>query len=185
MGDFLRFTSAMYTKGITRDRQKQVMQAALDASNKKIEEWQSAIKQNIKDQESYGKVDDWYQKRADAAGTDIFNFDTWAYGMSGLIAGSTSGSSKILPSILLGIATASATAATGGLAGAVIGAAGFGGTFAMNYGAGIAENNAEVANAYKERIEPYLKGEKGQNKNLYNDLIKEGRRKLGGANMTD
>ena len=185
MGDFLRFTAAMYTKGVTRERQREIMKAALDTSNKKIQEWQSAIQQNIKDQESYGKVDDWYQRKADAAGTDIFNSDTWAYGMSGLIAGSTSGASKILPSMLLGIATASAVAATGGIAALGIGAAGFAGTAGLNYGAGVAENNAEVANAYKERIEPYLKGEKGQTGTLYDDLIKEGRKKLGGANMTD
>jgi hypothetical protein len=105
--------------------------------------------------------------------------------MPGLIAGSTSGASKIVPSMLLGIAAATATAATGGVAGAAIGAAGFAGTAAMNYGAGVAENNAEVANAYKERIEPYLKGEKGANGSLYDDVVKEGRKKIDATDMTD
>jgi hypothetical protein len=99
--------------------------------------------------------------KAKNAGTDIFNWDTWAYGMSGLIAGSTSGMSKILPAMLLGIATSGAAtaagAAYGALAGAATTAAGFAGTAALNYGAGVAENNAEIANAYKERIEDYLK----------------------------
>jgi hypothetical protein len=109
------------------------------------------------------------------------------YGMPGLIAGSTSGSSKILPSMLIGIATAAGVAASGGtLAPVLIGTAGFGATAGLNYGAGIDENNAEVANAYKEKIEPHLRAQKtnGGKSNMYKDLIKEGRNKLG-KDLTD
>lgn len=182
-GDFLRFTTAM--KNGNRAQQKNALQKALDVSNEKIKEWQSAIKQNIADQESYGKVDNWFQKKADNAGTDFFDSNTWLYGMPGLIAGSTSGASKILPSMLIGIAAATSAAATGGASALAIGAAGFASTAALNYGAGIAENNAEVANSFKERIEPFLRKEKGQNKNLYNDLIKEGRNKLQNKSLTN
>lgn len=188
-GDFLRFTSSLYTPGITRERQRQLLKAAIDTSNEKIKEWQNGIDLNIKDRENYGKVDPWYEMKAKNAGTDIFNWDTWAYGMSGLIAGSTSGMSKILPAMLLGIATsgtaAAAGAAYGALAGAATTAAGFAGTAALNYGAGVAENNAEVANAYKERIEDYLKSQKGEKGTLYDDIIAEGRKKLGNYKLTD
>lgn len=188
-GDFLRFTSSLYTPGITRERQRQLLKAAIDTSNEKIKEWQNGIDLNIKDRESYGKVDPWYEMKAKNAGTDIFNWDTWAYGMSGLIAGSTSGMSKILPAMLLGIATSGAAtaagAAYGALAGAATTAAGFAGTAALNYGAGVAENNAEIANAYKERIEDYLKSQKGEKGTLYDDVIAEGRKKLGNYKLTD
>jgi hypothetical protein len=59
-GDFLRFTSALYTPGVTRQRQRELLKTALDTSNNKIKEWQNVIKMNMQDQESYGKVDDWF-----------------------------------------------------------------------------------------------------------------------------
>lgn len=99
--------------------------------------------------------------------------------MPGLIAGSASGGSKILPAMLLGTATAAASVATGGIGGAAIFAAGGAGTLGLNYGAGVAENNAEVALAYNERLEDYLKNEDGKDGSLYDDIVKEGRRKLG------
>ena len=186
-GDYLRFTSQMDSPNTSRARKRELLKAALDTSNDKIKEWRSAMKQNIADQESYGKVDDWFKRRADNAGTDIFSAETWMYGMPGLIAGSTSGSSKILPSMLIGIATAAGVAASGGtLAPVLIGTAGFGATAGLDYGAGIDENNAEVANAYKEKIEPHLRAQKtnGGKSNMYKDLIKEGRNKLG-KDLTD
>lgn len=72
--------------------------------------------------------------------------------MPGIIGGSASSYMKQAPamisSILGGLA---AGAATGGAAW-LAGAAGALGSFAMNYGAGVSENNAEVALAAKERI---------------------------------
>ena len=111
---------------------------------------------NIKDRESYDKVDRWFQKREENSKMDIFDSDTWLYGMPGLLAGSTSGMSKILPAMITGAVTGAAAAATGGIAGAAIVAAGAVPTFGLNYGAGVGENNAEVAMAYNERLEEYL-----------------------------
>lgn len=189
MGDFLRFTAQMYTPGITRERQKEILNTALNVSDDKIKEWQNGIDLNIQDREKYDKVDPYYQQKFDKGGTDFFSVDTWKYGMPGLIAGSTSGMSKILPAMLLGVATGSgslaARAAYGGIAGISAGIAGFGATYQFNKAAGIAENNAEVAEAYSERIKDYLQSKKGENGTLYDDLIIEGRKKLGIKNATD
>ena len=91
--------------------------------------------------------------------------------------------------MLLGIATGSgalaASTAYGALAGLSAGAAGYLATAALNYGAGIAENNAEVSEAYNERIKDYLQGQSGENGSLYKDLILEGRKKLNLKNATD
>ena len=49
----------------------------------------------------------------------------------------------------------------------------------MHYGAGASENNAEVAMAYTERIKDYLQSQEGKKGSLYDDVIAEGRKKLG------
>ena len=86
MGDFLRFTAQMYTPGITRERQKEILDKALSVSNDKISEWQNGIDLNIRDREKYDKVDEYYKQKFDKGGTDFFSVDTWLYGMPGLIA---------------------------------------------------------------------------------------------------
>lgn len=178
MGDFLRHTSTMFNPNRSRTEQRQMLQRAIDEYDNKVNEWQRAIDLNIQDRESYYRPDRWFQERADKAGTDIFSKDTWLYKMPGLIAGSTSGASKILPAMLTGLGTGIAFASTGGLAGFGLLAAGSAAAYGMNYAAGISENNSEVANAYNERLEDYLRNEKGENDNLYNDIVKEGRKKL-------
>ena len=189
MGDFLRFTAQLYTPGITRERQKEILKTALETADNKIAEWQNGIDLNIKDREKYQKVSDYYQQKFDKGGTDFFSADTWLYGMPGLIAGSTSGMSKIIPAMLLGIATGAgslaAGAAYGTLAGLGAGTAGYLATAALNYGAGIAENNAEVSEAYNERIKDYLQHQKGKNGTLFDDIVLEGRKKLNLKNATD
>ena len=189
MGDFLRFTSQLYTPGITRERQKEILKTALKTADDKIKEWQNGIDLNIKDRERYQKVSDYYKDKFDKGGTDFFSADTWLYGLPGLVAGSTSGMSKIIPAMLLGIATGGGTLAAGaayGTLGALgAGTAGYLATAAFNYGAGIAENNSEVAEAYNERIKDYLQHESGKNGTLYDDIILEGRKKLNLKNATD
>lgn len=190
MGDFLRFTAAMYSPGVTRQRQRDLLNKAIAVSEDKIKEWKNVIDMNVKDMESYDKVSPYFERRAKNAGTDIFSLDTWTYGMPGLIAGSTSGASKILPAMLLGLATGGAATAAAGVYGTAaalgVGAAGALGTYGLNYGAGIAENNAEVAEAYNEQVEDYLKNNKGfDGKTLYQDLIREGKYKLGDYKMSD
>ena len=98
--------------------------------------------------------------------------------MPGLIAGSVSGLSKQLPAMLTGIATSFATGGAGAAAW-LAGALGGGTTYALNYGAGASENNAEVAMAYTERIKDYLQSQEGKKGSLYDDVIAEGRKKLG------
>ena len=98
--------------------------------------------------------------------------------MPGLIAGSVSGLSKQLPAMLTGIATSCATGGAGA-ASWLAGALGGGTAYALNYGAGASENNAEVAIAYTERIKDYLQSQKGKKGSLYDDVIAEGRKKLG------
>lgn len=189
MGDFLRFTSQLYTPGITRDRQKEILKTALQTADDKIAEWQNGIDRNIEDREKYQKVSDYYQQKFDKGGTDFFSVDTWKYGLPGLVAGSTSGMSKIIPAMLLGVATGggalAAGTAYGTLAGLTAGTAGYLATAAFNYGAGIAENNAEVSEAYNERIKDYLQHEKGKTGSLYDDIVLEGRKKLNLKNATD
>ena len=186
LGDITRFTTSMFSKNRSRAEQKYMMNGAIHEYEAKMKEWQKGVEDNIKDRESYNKVDRWFEKREQQAGTNIFSSDTWLYGMPGLIAGSTSGLSKIIPATLVGIGTGIAAAATGGTAGLAIMGAGGAGAFGFNYGAGVSENNAEVAMAYTERLEEYLKNKEGESGSLYDDIIKEGRKKLHvGKEMSD
>lgn len=178
LGDITRFTTSMFSSKRTRAEQKAMLDKALAVKQEKYKEWQKGLEYNLKDKESYNKVDRWFQQRADKAGTDIFDKNTWLYGMPGLVAGSTSGISKMLPAALTGIATAIATGGAGGAAW-LASAIGGGATFGLNYGAGVSENNAEVAIAYSERIKDYLQSQKGTKGSLYDDVVAEGRRKLG------
>ena len=193
MGDYLRFTSAIYSPRVTRERQRQLLKAALDTSNEKIKEWQNVAEQNIKDREYYEqRLNPEYKVKFDNAGTDFFSWDTYKYGLPGLIAGTTSGASKILPAMILGVLTGGAATAAAGAYGTAAGVAttlaGLGGTFALNYGAGAAENNTEVAQAYGDEIKDYLTSHKGFTGSLYDDLVAEGRKKLsakGLKNLSD
>lgn len=178
LGDITRFTTSMFSPNRTRAEQKEMLDKALDAKQEKYKEWQKGYDANIKDRESYNKVDRWFKQREENSGTDIFDKNTWLYGMPGLIAGSTSGLSKIVPAMLTGALTGAAVAATGGLAGIGIAAAGALPTLALNYGAGVAENNAEVAMAYTERLKDYLKSQPGKKGSMFDDLVAEGRKKL-------
>lgn len=178
LGDITRFTTSMFSPNRTRAEQKAMLDKALSAKQEKYKEWQKGYDANIRDRESYNKVDRWFKQREEKAGTDIFNSDTWLYGMPGLIAGSTSGLSKMVPAMLTGALTGAATAATGGLAGIAIGAAGALPTLALNYGAGVAENNAEVAMAYTERLKDYLQSQPGKKGSMFDDVVAEGRKKL-------
>lgn len=179
LGDITRFTTSIFSDRRTRSEQREMLDRALKAKQEKYKEWQAALNENIKDRESYNKVDRWFQNREQRAGTDIFNSDTWLYGMPGLIAGSTSGLSKMIPAMITGALTASAIAATGGTAGVAIGAMGGLGAYGLNYGAGVSENNAEVSMEYNNRLEDYLKGQKTKRGSLYDDIVYEGRKKLG------
>lgn len=178
LGDITRFTTSMFSPNRTRAEQKAMLDKALQAKQQKYDEWQKAYDQNIKDRDSYNKVDRWFKQREEKAGTDIFDSDTWLYGMPGLIAGSTSGLSKIVPAMLTGALTGAAIAATGGWAAVGLAATGALPTLAMNYGAGVAENNAEVAMAYTERLKDYLKSQPGKKGSLFDDIVAEGRDKL-------
>ena len=187
--DITRHTSGMFASDRSRAEQKMMLNMAMHAYDDKIKEWKQGVDANIKDRESYDKVDRWFQKREENSKMDIFDSDTWLYGMPGLLAGSTSGMSKILPAMITGAVTGAAAAATGGIAGAAIVAAGAVPTFGLNYGAGVGENNAEVAMAYNERLEEYLQNAEGreEGKSLYDDIVAEGRKKLhvGKKDMTD
>lgn len=186
MGDILRFTSSMFSSKRTREEQRKMLDNALQEKQKKYKEWQRGLEANILDRERYGKVDDWFRRKEEQAGTNIFDADTWLYKMPGLIAGSTSGMSKILPAMITGAITGASVAATGGAAGLLIGAIGGATAYQMNYGAGVAENNSEVAMAYNERLEDYLQNQKGENGTLYDDIVAEGRKKLPAfKNFTD
>lgn len=184
LGDITRFTSSIFSEKRSRSEQRAMLDKALNAKQEKYKEWKQAFDENIKDREQYDKVDRWFKRREEKAGTDIFDSNTWLYGMPGLIAGSTSGLSKIIPATITGALTAAASYATGGLGALAIGALGGAGTFGLNYGAGVSENNAEVAMAYSDKIKDYLKNEKGKNGSLYDDVIKEGRRKLNMDSIT-
>ena len=129
MGDILRFTSSIFSPKRTREEQRKMLNAALQEKAKKYKEWQTGLELNIIDRESYGKVDDWFKQKEEQAGTNIFDADTWLYKMPGLIAGSTSGMSKILPAMITGAVTGAAAAATGGAAGLLIGALGGAATY--------------------------------------------------------
>lgn len=178
LGDITRFTTSMFSPNRTRAEQKAMLDKALDAKQEKYKEWQKGYDANIKDRESYDKVDRWFKQREEKAGTDIFDKNTWLYGMPGLIAGSTSGMSKMIPAMLTGALTGAAIAATGGWAGVGIAAAGGLPTLALNYGAGVAENNAEVAMAYTERLKGYLQAQPGKKGSMFDDIVAEGRKKL-------
>lgn len=183
LGDITRFTSTMFSPNRSISEQKRMLQKALDAKENKVKEWQEGIDANIKDRESYGRVDRWFKNREQAAGTDIFDSNTWLYKMPGLIAGTSSGFSKIVPAMVSGALTGAAVASMAGPeaapAGAVIGALGTAGTYLLNYAAGVEENNSEISMSYNEKLEDYLKNQKGKSGSLYNDIVKEGREKLG------
>lgn len=150
---------------------------ALNALNA---DWQEGFRQNMEEMESY-KVSNAFRQKADNTPIEFFNPDTYLYKMGGLIGGSSSSYMKQIPAMALqigvGLATSGASFEATAAANALAGAAGF----SMNYGAGVAENNAEAALAFKERLEDELKRTPKYNTNqtLYDDLIKEGRAKLG------
>ena len=158
-----------------QDRLKQI-QSMQNTYSDKLKEWNEGIEENLKDKESYGKVSDFFQKKADNTPIEFFNPDTYLFGMPGLIAGSTSSMNKQIPAMITGYASGQAIA--GGamsedVAAILGGIGGTLGTYALNYASGISENNSEVAFAYTEKLKDALK-----NKGEYDNLIKEGRKKI-------
>lgn len=180
MGDILRHIVGYNNQDITPYDRKAKLDAAIAEYKTKTAEWDDVINRNIQDKESYGKPSDWFLRHEKESGTDLFDPKTYIFSMPGLIAGSTSGMSKLLPSMLLSIGT---TVATGGASlGVQIGAGVVGGglAFGLNRAAGVEENNAEVAYMYTERLRDELSRIQGsyRNKSMYDDIVSEGRQKL-------
>lgn len=130
-----------------------MLDRALKEYDRLEEGWKAVIDENEKDAKYHkDKISSWFQGRADKTQIAFTDPDTYLFKMPGIIGGSASSYMKQAPamisSILGGLV---AGAATGGAAWLAAGGGALG-SFMMNYGAGVSENNAEVALAAKERI---------------------------------
>lgn len=136
------------------------LKRAIDEYDNLNKGWQAIIDENEADQKKHqDKISSWYKGREEKASTDFFDPDTYLFKMPGIIGGSSSSYMKQIPGMVVGlmagVAASPLIAGTG--AGSVIGgvstlAGGMGTSFAFNRGAGISENNAEVALAAIEKI---------------------------------
>ena len=139
----------------TRNRKetRQMLNRALQEYDNLNEGWNAIIEENEKDAKYHkDKISNWFQARADKTGINFTDPDTYLFKMPGIIGGSSSSYMKQIPAMLssiLGYAAANVATGGGALLATALGAAG---SFAMNRAAGVAENNAEVALATKEKI---------------------------------
>lgn len=144
----------------SRTETRMQLKRAIDEYDNLNKGWQAIIDENEADQKKHqDKISSWYKGREEKASTDFFDPDTYLFKMPGIIGGSSSSYMKQIPGMVVGlmagVAASPLIAGTG--AGSVIGgvstlAGGMGTSFAFNRGAGISENNAEVALAAIEKI---------------------------------
>lgn len=153
LNDARRFIYDLGSGKRSRNETRQMLNRALKEYDRLEEGWKAVIDENEKDAKYHkDKISAWFQGRADKTQIAFTDPDTYLFKMPGIIGGSASSYMKQAPamisSILGGLV---AGAATGGGAWLAAGAGALG-SFMMNYGAGVSENNAEVALAAKERI---------------------------------
>lgn len=153
MNDARRFLWDLGKGNKSRLETRRQLNRALKEYDKLNEGWNNIITENEEDAKYHkDKISAWFQGREEKAGTDFFDPDTYLFKMPGIMGGSASSYMKQGPGMILGLA--------GGIGGAVLtgpvafaaAAAGGIGSFGFNRGAGISENNAEVALAAKEKI---------------------------------
>ena len=160
INDARRFLYDLGNGKRSRTETRMQLKRAIDEYDNLNKGWQAIIDENEADQKKHqDKISSWYKGREEKASTDFFDPDTYLFKMPGIIGGSSSSYMKQIPGMVVGlmagVAASPLIAGTG--AGSVIGgvstlAGGMGTSFAFNRGAGISENNAEVALAAIEKI---------------------------------
>lgn len=153
LNDARRFIYDLGKGKRSRNETRQMLDRALSEYDRLEKGWNAVIEENERDAKYHkDKISSWFQGRADKTQIAFTDPDTYLFKMPGIIGGSASSYMKQAPamisSILGGLVAGAATGGAAWLAGAT----GALGSFAMNYGAGVSENNAEVALAAKERI---------------------------------
>ena len=153
INDARRFLWDLGDSNKSRIETRRQLDRALNEYDKLNEGWNNIIKENEAEAKYHkDKISAWYKGREEKAGTDFFDPDTYLFKMPGIMGGSSSSYMKQIPGMIVGLGGGiTAGLATGGTAwaAALLGGAG---SFAFNRGAGISENNAEVALAAKEVI---------------------------------
>lgn len=160
MNDARRFLYDLGSGKRSRTETRMQLKRAIDEYDNLNKGWQAIIDENEADQKEYqDKVSSWYKGREQKASTDFFDPDTYLFKMPGIIGGSSSSYMKQIPGMVAGLAAGvmASPLIAGAGAGSVLGgvgilAGGMGTSFAFNRGAGISENNAEVALAAVEKI---------------------------------
>jgi len=123
------------------------------------EDWNAIIEENENEAQKHNdKISKWFQGRAEKAGINFTDPDTYLFKMPGIMGGSASSYMKQVPAMLAGIvggavgASLVGAGALGTSAALAATATGAGTSFAFNRAAGISENNAEVALATIEKV---------------------------------
>lgn len=160
INDARRFLYDLGSGKRSRTETRMQLKRAIDEYDNLNKGWQAIIDENEADWKKHqDKVSSWYKGREEKASTDFFDPDTYLFKMPGIMGGSSSSYMKQIPGMVAGLAAGivASPLVAGAGAGSMIGGigtlgAGLGTSFAFNRGAGISENNAEVALAAVEKI---------------------------------
>lgn len=160
MNDARRFLYDLGSGNRSRTETRMQLKRALDEYDNLNKGWNAIIEENEKAAEKYkNKVTPWFKGREEKASTDFLDPDTYLFKMPGIMGGSASSHMKQVPGLIAGLVAgivATPLVAGGTLAsvlgGVGVAGTGFGTSFTFNRGAGISENNVEVALAAVEKI---------------------------------
>ena len=145
LNDARRFIYDLGNGKRSRQETRQMLNRAMQEYDTLEKGWNAVIEENEKDAKYHkDKISKWFQDRADRTQIAFTDPDTYLFKMPGIIGGSSSSYMKQAPAMLAAIL--GSFAGFGGIA------AGAATSFMFNYGAGISENNAEVALAAREKI---------------------------------
>lgn len=168
LGDIKKYTWNL-SNG-SRGYQIGAIQKALNAIPNVKQNLEAIEQRGNKETQDYEKsISDYFKRQRDSAGMDFFDPKTYLYKLSGVMGSSAASWRSTASTMAIGIASQALAAPTGGLSLAAGGAT----VLALNVGSGYTENNAEVANAVREKFVNKLGG---QNSPKYKQLLKEAKK---------
>ena len=168
LNDARRYLSNLSVSRTDRMRNRRNLNLALKELDNLNKGWNAVIRENeTESQERKKKISSWFKSRAERAGTDFTDPDTYLFKMPGIMGGSASSWMKQYPAMLGQLAVAIGTGGASLPVQIAAGAGAAGLSFALQRGAGIDENNAEVAMNAMERI----KDRTGLSEQEINDII--------------
>lgn len=154
LNDARRYLYGIGRNGQTPQEMRKQLKLALDKYDELNDGWNKVIEENEKDaKEHKDRISSWFKGVEQNTEINFFDPYTHLFRMPGIMGGSASSYMKQIPAMAAGIVGGIAAGlATGGVGTIAALAAGGGTSFALQRGAGISENNAEVAIAAAERI---------------------------------